>query len=272
MASTRKTQIHLTKVQETLLITLYAKAVDNRSNHPILFDSKADEWVEMIDYDFTKLNSWGNDNLIVVRAKQYDDWIQEFISRNPACVVLHLGCGLDTRVIRINPPSTVIWFDVDFPDVIQLRKNFYEDYDGYRMIESSIVNTDWLKEIPTGRPALIVAEGVLEYLTGEEVKGLLNRLTERFAHGQIMFDVMNSFAIQSAKSAKSEPTSGLHTWEVDDLQEVDAFDPKLKRENAISIFHSPFIRKLPLRYHLLYRLIALVPKLRNMIRLLRYQF
>ena len=77
MESTNKTQIHLTDVQKTLLITLYAKAIDNRSKNSILHDTKADEMVGRIDYDFTKLNSWGNDNLIVVRAKQYDDWIQE---------------------------------------------------------------------------------------------------------------------------------------------------------------------------------------------------
>jgi O-methyltransferase involved in polyketide biosynthesis len=272
MSSTYKTQIHLTKVQETLLITLYAKAVDNRSKNPILYDAKADQLVGMIDYDFTKLNSWGNDNLIVVRAKQYDDWIQEFIKSNPVCVVLNLGCGLDTRVTRIDPSSTVSWFDVDFPDVIQLRKNFYVDHAGYRMIESSIINTAWLKEIPMGQPALIVAEGVLEYLTGEEVKTLLNRLTDHFSHGKIAFDVMNSFAIQSAKSARNEPTAGLHQWEVNDIQEVDALDPTLKREKAISIFHSSYIGKLPIGYHLLYRFMALVPQFRNMIRMLRYQF
>src|SRR5689334_17578708 len=209
MASLNKTQIHLTKVQETLLITLYAKAIDNRSKNPILHDAKADQMVEMIDYDFTKLNSWGNDNLIVVRAKQYDDWIQEFIKSNPVCVVLNLGCGLDTRIARIDPASTVSWFDVDFPDVILLRKNFFMDHPGYRMIASSITSPAWLEEIPTTTPALIVAEGVLEYLTGEEVKLLLNRLTGHFSHGKIAFDVMNSFAIQSARSAKNEPTAGL---------------------------------------------------------------
>lgn len=272
MASNNKTQIHLTQVQETLLITLYAKAIDNHSKNPILYDAQADQLVGMIDYDFTKLNSWGNDNLIVVRAKQYDDWIQEFIKNNPVCVVLNLGCGLDTRVTRIDPSSTLSWFDVDFPDVIQLRKNFYADRAGYRMIESSITNTAWLKEIPAGQPVLIVAEGVLEYLTSEEVKSLLNRLTDHFSHGKIAFDVMNSFAIQSAKSAKNEPTAGLHTWEVNDIQEVDTLAPKLKREKALSIFHSPFIRELPLGYHLLYRSMALIPRFRNMIRLLRYQF
>jgi O-methyltransferase involved in polyketide biosynthesis len=226
----------------------------------------------MIDYDFTKLNSWGNDNLIVIRAKQYDDWIQEFIRRNPACLVLNLGCGLDTRVTRINPPSTVRWFDIDFPEVIRLRKNFYSDQPGYQMIESSITDPTWLAELPTGQPVMIIAEGVLEYLTGEEVKMLLNRLTDHFPQGVIMFDVMNSFAIQSAKSAANEPTAGLHKWEVNDLQEVDALDPKLKRGKAISIFHSPYIGKLPVGYHLLYRCMALVPNFRNMIRLLHYQF
>jgi O-methyltransferase involved in polyketide biosynthesis len=272
MASIGKTQIHLTKVQETLLITLYAKAIDNRSKNPILHDGKAEQLVGMIDYDFTKLNSWGNDNLIVVRAKQYDDWIQEFIKENPVCVVLNLGCGLDTRVTRINPPATVSWFDIDFPDVIQLRRNFYTDHPGYRMIESSITDPAWLAEIPKGQPVMIIAEGVLEYLTAEEVKMLLNRLTDYFSQGGMAFDVMNSFAIQSARSAANEPTAGLHKWEVNDIQEVDALDPKLKRRKAISVFHSPYIGKLPVRYQFVYRSIALVPKFRNMIRLLHYQF
>ena len=119
---------------------------------------------------------------------------------------------------------------------------------------------------------MIIAEGVLEYLTAEEVKMLLNHLTSYFSHGVIAFDVMNSFAIQSAKSAANEPTAGLHRWEVNDIREVDALDPKLKRDQAISVFRSPYIRKLPISYHLLYSSIALIPKFRNMIRLLHYQF
>jgi O-methyltransferase involved in polyketide biosynthesis len=272
MTSIHKTQIKLTNVQKTLLITLYAKAMDFRSGNPILHDAMADELVGRIDYDFTKLNSWGNDNLIVVRARQYDDWIQEFIRGNPSCVVLNLGCGLDTRVTRINPPPAVSWFDVDFPEVIRLRKNFYTDHLDYRMIESSLTDPAWLAEIPAEQPGLVVAEGVLEYLTAENVKLLLNRLTDHFSHGAIAFDVMNSFAIQSAKSAANEPIAGLHTWEVNDLREVDALNPKLKRDKAISVFRSSYIGKLPISYRLLYGAMALVPKFCNMIRLLRYQF
>ncbi len=83
-----KIKINLTEVQETLLITLYAKALDHCSNNPILNDEKADQLVNVIDYDFGKLRSPGNDNLIVVRAKQYDEWLKEFLVENPNAVVL----------------------------------------------------------------------------------------------------------------------------------------------------------------------------------------
>jgi O-methyltransferase involved in polyketide biosynthesis len=64
------------------------------------------------------------------------------------------------------------------------------------MIASFITAPNWLETIPADRPALIIAEGVFEYLSEEEVKTLLNRLTNYFSHGQISFDVMNSFAIE----------------------------------------------------------------------------
>jgi len=104
-----KTQkVQLTGVKETLLMTLYAKALDNRLEKPILNDQKADEMVNAIDYDFEKLIPKGEfrgDNLMVIRAKQIDEWIKEFLKKHPGAIVLNLGCGLDTRISRIGPSS-----------------------------------------------------------------------------------------------------------------------------------------------------------------------
>ncbi|WP_338452928.1 class I SAM-dependent methyltransferase [Niallia oryzisoli] len=124
MDLTKNQNIHLTEEKETLLITLQAKAIDSRSKHSILHDKKALEILHLIDYDFEKVNHFGNE-IMVIRAKQLDTWLQEFIKKYPNATVLNLGCGLDTRIARINPPSTVNWFDVDFPEVIQLRKSFF---------------------------------------------------------------------------------------------------------------------------------------------------
>jgi O-methyltransferase involved in polyketide biosynthesis len=60
-----------------------------------------------------------------MRAKQLDDWSTDFLRRHPNAVVLHLGCGMDTRAFRLHPPETVQWFDVDQPDVIAFRRKLY---------------------------------------------------------------------------------------------------------------------------------------------------
>lgn len=231
-------KIHLEKEKETLLITLYAKALDSYSNKSILHDKKAAEFVKMIDYDFEKLNNFGNGNLMVVRAKQIDTWLKEFLEINPYATVLNLGCGLDTRISRINPHSNVNWFDVDYPEVIKVRKLFYSDRDGYNMIASSVTESNWLETIPNNKPVMIIAEGLLEYLTEDEVKTLLNRLTGYFSQGQVAFDIMNSFAIKSGKESLKETTGAEHKWAVDDIHEVDRFDSKLTRIAGLSVFKS----------------------------------
>ncbi|MGG3772944.1 class I SAM-dependent methyltransferase [Heyndrickxia faecalis] len=264
-------KIYLSEEKETLLITLQAKALDSRSKNPILDDKKAEEILQLIDYDFEKINRFGNE-IMVVRAKQLDTWLQEFIKKHPIATVLNLGCGLDTRISRINPPSTVRWFDVDFPEVIELRKSFFSNQEGYEMISSSVNELGWLEKIPRNKPVMIIAEGMLEYLTEEEVKGLLNRLTSYFPNGQIAFDVMNSFAINSGKNELKKTTGAVHKWAVDDIHDVDKLDSKLKRVANLSIFKSKYIHNLPFKTRLLYFSMCIIPGFRNMMRLILYKF
>jgi len=267
--SKRPHKVHLTGEKATLLMPLYAKALDNRSSHPILHDKKADEIVSMIDYDFEKLRRFGNGNVMVVRAKQLDEWIKEFLKSNPNAVVLNLGCGLDTRISRIYSPATVSWFDLDFPEVIEERQNFYSNTDGYQMIASSITEPEWLQKTPKDRPAIIIADGVLEYITEEQVKELLNRLTSYFPRGQIAFDIMNSYAMKMGRSRLKERMGAEHRWAVDDVKAVDQLDPKLRRVANLSLLGSKY---LPRRYRLLFGVGLIFPRYRNMMRLLRYEF
>jgi O-methyltransferase involved in polyketide biosynthesis len=186
--------------------------------------------------------------------------------------VLYVGCGLDTRITRINPPASVTWFDVDYPEVIRLRKNFYSDGDGYKMIECSVTETGWLQEIPNNRPTLIIAEGLLEYLTAEEVKIFLQRVTDYFQHGQMIFDVMNSFAIKSGKEKLKNTTGAIHKWAVDDVKDVDTLNSRLKRIIEMPVFKSVYVRQLPFKFRLFLNFMCLIPQFKNMMRLLQYRF
>lgn len=271
MALNETHKIHLKNEMETLLITLYAKALDSHSPKSILNDKKAKEILNTIDYDFEKVNGFGN-NIMVVRAKQLDTWLKEFIEKHPHSTVLNLGCGLDTRISRINPPSTVSWFDLDFPEVIEVRKLFYSEREGYEMISSSVTELNWLEQIPRDKPVMIIAEGILEYLIEDEVKLLLNRLTDYFLHGQIAFDVMNSFAVNSGKKNLKEQTGAEHKWAVDDAHKVDQLNPRLERMSNLSIFKSTYIQKLPLKTRLIYAIMCTIPSFKSMMRLLLYKF
>lgn len=116
---------------------------------------------------------------------------------------------------------------------------------------------------------MIVSDGVFEYMTEEEVRSLLNSVTDHFPTGQIAFDVMNSYAIRSGRERLERRTGAAHKWAVDDVRAVDMLDTRLRR-----ISNQPVLtlKYLPLKYRLLFGTASVLPRVRNMIRLLRYEF
>ena len=76
-----KTKITLTPEQETLLITLYAKA---QPGNPLLFDPKAREILDQVDYDFTQLRvPYKTVILVCQRANKLDAVTREFLAAKP---------------------------------------------------------------------------------------------------------------------------------------------------------------------------------------------
>ena len=264
-------QVQLTEEKETLFITLYAKAHDYRSKQPLLNDKWADEVLKTVNYDFSKAKGFGH-SLTVVRARHFDEWTKEFIQANNNAIVVYLGCGLDARIFRIDPPPSVSWYDVDYPEVISLRAGVYPLRKGHFMIASSVTASGWLEQIPANRPTLILAEGLLEYLTEEQVKFLLNRVTSHFHHGQIIFDVMNTFAMRSGNDKLKQTTGAELRWAVDDVQQVDRLNRMLKRKDTITLITSPYIRQLRLPLRLFLKVFSVFAGFKNMLRVLRYEF
>ncbi|HTY30476.1 class I SAM-dependent methyltransferase [Mycobacterium sp.] len=214
-------------VEWTNLCTLYLRASESRSPAPILGDTAAAEAVDRIDYDWARMRRamrpGSNQYLVTMRAKQFDDWSAGFLRRHPDAVVLHLGCGMDTRAVRLNPPKSVQWFDVDQPDVIALRRKLYDDRDGYRMIGSSVTD-NWLDEIPGDGPMLMVAEGLVMYLTEPQVRTLLQRLTDRFASGELLFDTVSPMGPRLSKLF----TKSITKWGIRDARDIERWNPRLR--------------------------------------------
>ncbi|MDT5015397.1 MAG: hypothetical protein QOD39_1557 [Mycobacterium sp.] len=257
-------------VEWTNLVTLYFRAYESRSPQPILGDRAAADAVDRIDYDFKRIHRatqpWANQFLVALRAKRLDDWAADFLRRHPDAVVLHLGCGLDTRAFRIDVPPTVQWFDLDQPGVIELRRKLYGETESYRVIGSSVTDPEWIDQIPTGRPTLVVAEGLLMYLPETEVRALFGRLAERFDTGELLFDTLPP----SGPLLSKVFSGGIVKWGISDARELEGWGFGLRfieKESAVADYRSiPFTPQ-----RLMYRLIHATPA-RNYDVVNRFEF
>jgi O-methyltransferase involved in polyketide biosynthesis len=243
-------KVRLTKDKETYLSTLYGKALDSRVENPILGDTFADEVVQRIDFDFEKLHlASGGSVSLPMRAKHLDGWTREFLAANPESTVLHLGCGLDSRVFRIDPLASVRWYDVDLPDVIELRKQLYPERHDYAMIATSVTDPHWLEGIPGDRPVLVVAEGLVMYLHEQDGVALFSRITGQFPSGQIIFDAYSRLTVGllnlavKLSSLRSKPTAAGSSvflpWGINDPHALEREVPRLKLVTATPFLTLP---------------------------------
>lgn len=267
------TTAQLTEEKETLLATLYARALDSRAKQPILGDTMAADTVRRLDYDFDKLRlSPGDAAGVALRARQLDVWTARFLARHEDATVVHLGCGLDTRVHRVAPGPGVRWFDVDYPEVIELRRELFPERAGYTMIPSSVTDPAWVAQIPADRPTLIVAEGLLMYLTEEDGTALLRRLMVHVPHGELAFDAFSRFAIRTQWLNRVVVKAGARLHWGTDTAGIARLSPRLKIVENISSLEVPGIEKLPTRYRLAVRASAKVPTVRDMSRMYLCRF
>jgi O-methyltransferase involved in polyketide biosynthesis len=224
-------KVEFTKAQETNLITLYSRVLHSRSPNALLNDPWAEKALGQIDHDFTKFKVGRVEGIsFAARAKKFDFLTAQFLKKNPISTVLYLGCGLDTRVYRINPSKDVAWYDIDFPEVIDLRKRLFPERKDYFMIGSSLAETNWLRQIPNDRPTLIIAEGVTMYLTEKIMKNLMNGLVDYFPMGEIMFDAHSKKLINwmASHEFNLRGTGAKFEWGMTKPEEINAIEPRLE--------------------------------------------
>ncbi|WP_310724600.1 class I SAM-dependent methyltransferase [Streptomyces sp. N2A] len=267
-------KVRLTGEKETLLPTLYARAVDCLSPDPVLGDTMALDTVRRIDYDFRAMRlSAGDAVTVALRARQLDRWTAEFLDRYDDAVVVHLGCGLDTRVHRLDPGPGVRWFDVDYPEVIDLRRQLFpEPAADYTAVPSSVTDPAWVAQVPADRPLMIVAEGLLMYLTEADATALLRRLIVHAPHGAAAFDAFSSFAIRTQRLSRVLRKAGARVRWGTDRAGIAAVSPRLRIVEDVSALELPGIEHLPPASRLAARAVAKVPAVRDTWRLYHCRF
>ena len=273
-------KIQFTKERETMLMTLSGRAIQSQWKNPILRDPWAEEAMQHVDYDLNKqltgVAAWSiwkdiGPTIIATRAATFDLLTTRFLADHPDAIVIQVGCGMDSRVFRVNPPAGVQWYDVDYPDVIDLRHQLFPKRDAYHLVGAPLDDLRWLDEVPRDRPGLLIAEGVLHYLSEAEVKALLNAVVAHFPGGRMIFDICNSFIVKRA-SSNVGGTGATYKWGLDDPQDIKQLEPKLELIKEFKPTEQVAFSRFPLWWRTLYRIQELNPTLRRMERTLVYRY
>ena len=234
-------------IAETLLTALYARAVEAQLPEPLLRDDRAVALVEQIDYDFSRFKLQGHDQpTAIMRVREFDRRTLDFLARHPDAVVVHIGCGLDTRFDRVcsglADGSQVEWYDLDLPEVIDLRRKLMDEAPHCHFLGCSVLERAWLDtvRIHAGRPFLFLAEGVFPYLEEAQVRGLVLLLLETFPGSELVFDAMTPFMIRlhNLKLASSRLDARLH-WGLKHGRDLEKWAADLRMGDEWFYFDRP---------------------------------
>jgi O-methyltransferase involved in polyketide biosynthesis len=222
----------LAGVPQTLQMPLLVRARETQRPDGVFKDGKAVEMADRIDADFSKLIMHRHDEVaIIIRMKRFDKHVRDFLAHNPDGVVVHIGCGLDTRYERLGN-DRVEWFDLDVPEVMELRqKLIHTDAAHYHTITSSVFDTGWLAKVERLKPHpfLFIAEGVLPYFEEAQVKELFLRLRGHFPGCEVVCDAHNPFVIwaDNIHLALAKIKARLH-WKLKDPRDVESWGTDIR--------------------------------------------
>jgi methyltransferase (TIGR00027 family) len=125
--------------------------------------------------------SWGWP--MVVRTCVMDELILRAIERDGAKTVLNLAAGLDARPYRLPLPADLRWIEVDLPEILAYKQRMLSGETPACRLEGMALDLtdagrrrEQLADAASTGPVLVVSEGLLVYLTDEQVRALATDL------------------------------------------------------------------------------------------------
>jgi O-methyltransferase involved in polyketide biosynthesis len=221
--------IRLGTVPETLLVPLWARAVESRRKHPILDDPRAIGMVESIDWDFQRFNQRWRVVGCTLRSAMFDEWVKGFLRSHPEGTVVEIGSGLNTRFERLDN-GRLHWFDLDLPEVVDLRRRFFTDSERRTTLAASVLDADWMAPVrQSPGPYFFVAETVFVYLKEQEVKAALAQIAGNFPCVNIAFDTTSRRAVDGGnKDHARRKMAARFAWACEDPRKIENWNIGLR--------------------------------------------
>jgi O-methyltransferase involved in polyketide biosynthesis len=255
------------QVAQTLFIPLYMKSLQSQKSNAFFSDPIACELIQGLDYDFSVFDNAIKSSVgCAIRSRYFDTKVAQCVAQHPDCVVVNLGCGLDTRYQRVlNLHKTQAQFyHLDLPEVIELREKLVPSPEQDIAIQGSLFDTEWMDTLKIRHPGtkfVFVAEGVLMYFEKPQVKQVLLALAERFADSEILFDATSEWMRAHSHHHDTIKYTGTRfELGMDDPKEIEQWTEKLK---VLSTCYYSDFKEWKRAGILNYLVMKLIPKIRH---------
>ncbi len=121
--------------------------------------------------------------IVAIRTCVIDDYIRWAIAQG-VDTILNLGAGLDTRPYRLDLPESLVWIEADYPHIVQFKENRLLKESPRCQLERvklDLANLSERRKLlasvnARAKQMLILTEGVVPYLSAEEVASLADDL------------------------------------------------------------------------------------------------
>ena len=226
-------------VEQTLLVPLWARAQEALEDDPILQDGRAREILERLDFDFSPLaGAQASQVGCCVRGALVDRWARAFLETSPSGTIVELGCGLNDRFARVDNGAAQA-FDLDLPEVISLRRSFFDDAPRRRMVAASVLDEGWIDQLKASSngPFFFASEGLFVYLQSEEVRSVFRRLAQHFPGAALAYDSMTPLVLRHQRHHDAmRHFDARFTWSVADAAEVEQWDRGIRLTESHRFF------------------------------------
>lgn len=234
--------IQLTGVQETLLLPLWGRAMETKKTNPLLVDKTAVRIIESIDYDFSIIEKKTNPLSCaswIARSLYFDSKIKAFLEAHPDGSVINVGCGLDTTYERVNNQQGR-WYELDFPEVIDVRKQYIKEDSGRQFLPYSVFDEAWYDQIENKKQVFIMIAGVIYYFNEEQVRNLFLQISQKFETSEAAFDYSSKRGVRIANKKVIDDggmdQSAYLQWGIEDIREIEKWSGSLHVVHNMKMF------------------------------------
>ncbi|MCR5697104.1 MAG: class I SAM-dependent methyltransferase [Marinilabiliaceae bacterium] len=191
-------KIQLGDIETTALIPLSIRANETKRSNARIKDEVAVEIIDTLEIDTAPYDKFLSHEGVIARTVMLDRQLKAIIAEWPDAVIVNLGTGFDNRFSRVDN-GKILWFDVDLPNSIEIRKKVIPKRDRVSMITGNVLDSSWTNSIPKGKKTILIAEGLFMYLSKREIQTVIEICKDAFPHATLIAEQSSSLFVKRQK-------------------------------------------------------------------------